>query len=496
MTPEETLIEVDRELAQRSLANYVQIAWSQIETNRLVWNWHMGAMCEALEALYRREIRRLVISLPPGGSKSLLISSLGPSWVWGPGGRPQEKFICTTYEQMLSEKNARLHRDLVASVWYQQRWGDRCKLSSREEAKVRLFSNDAKGWRFSTSVDGAVLGRHGTCIIGDDLVKIQDAGKLEVHDAAWDFWSRVLSTRQADPKTTTRCMIAQRLHEKDVPARCIEAGYHALIIPMRWDPRHYSFDKSKVPLPFEPRRNPDPRAVEGELYDKGRLDEESIAQLETDLGPGPAAAQLQQNPIPDAGLILKREHFENRYAKAPRRGRQLFVDAAFKGEETSDEVSISVGAREEQVIYAIDQVARRMDFLETIEEILRLQALHNATGVWIEDKANGSAIMTTLKKRIPGLNAWDPKGSSKPDRARATIPIRAAGNVLYPPEKECGTWWEKLVQQAVAFPKGANDDRVDSDVMMVLILGEVESFGDQLARALRRLRDGVRSLVT
>ena len=43
---------------------------------------HIHAMCEHLEAVARSEIKELIINVPPGCSKSTLVSILYPSWRW------------------------------------------------------------------------------------------------------------------------------------------------------------------------------------------------------------------------------------------------------------------------------------------------------------------------------------------------------------------------------------------------------------------------------
>lgn len=42
-------------------------------------NWHHGAICEHLEAVERGEIRNLIINIPPGGTKTELVSINWPA---------------------------------------------------------------------------------------------------------------------------------------------------------------------------------------------------------------------------------------------------------------------------------------------------------------------------------------------------------------------------------------------------------------------------------
>ena len=74
----------------------------------------------------------------------------------------------------------------------------------------------------------------------------------------------------------------------------------------------------------------------------------------------------------------------------------------------------------------------------------------------VEDKANGPAIVDTLKKELTGIIAISPQGS-KIARAQAHAPDLEAGNFWLP-----RTYWaEEFIEEAAAFPNGAHDDIVD-----------------------------------
>ena len=79
-TPDDDLAAFDTEWVKRKgFAEFVRRAWHKVEQTPLVWNWHMGAMCEHLEAVTRGEIDQLVMNVPPGHSKSLLANVLWPA---------------------------------------------------------------------------------------------------------------------------------------------------------------------------------------------------------------------------------------------------------------------------------------------------------------------------------------------------------------------------------------------------------------------------------
>ena len=76
----------------------------------------------------------------------------------------------------------------------------------------------------------------------------------------------------------------------------------------------------------------------------------------------------------------------------------------------------------------------------------------------IEDKANGSAIIQTLRSKYIGVISVTPKGG-KVSRVNAISPAIESGNVLLP---EGEPWVEEFIDEFTAFPAGAHDDCVDA----------------------------------
>jgi hypothetical protein len=96
---------VDQSLAQDRFAEFVRQAWPIVElATVLVWNWHLDALCEYLEAVAADDgIKRLIINIPPRSGKSLLASVLWPAWVWIR--RPATRWLFASYSASLSTKH-------------------------------------------------------------------------------------------------------------------------------------------------------------------------------------------------------------------------------------------------------------------------------------------------------------------------------------------------------------------------------------------------------
>lgn len=490
---------VEAELGRRSLAKFIRLAWDLVEPNPLIWGWHIDAMAEHLTAVTAGQIRNLLICVPPGCMKSLTVATFWPAWEWILD--PTIRYIFTSYQQDLSNKNAKLHRDLVLEEWFQRRWGAKrqpvpeadlplpVEISKSESRKINLFANTAKGFRYSVGMGGAVTGRHGDRLVFDDLAKAQDAeGKAAVRgDAikkANDFWFKVMATRKAT-ESARKVGIMQRLHHDDPAGRCIDSGdYVSLILPMEYDP-----DRKCV---VEVTGWEDPRTEEGELLWPARFSDETVEELRRELGSMTAAAQLDQNPSPKGGAVFQALWMGNRWESVPERARLIItVDCTFKDSNRSDYVVIQVWGHYNGHYYLVDQDRGKWGITKTKERILAMKAKHRRTvGVYIEDKANGPAIFQMLREEgVSGVVEWNPGRNSKEERAEATTPLWEAGNVWLPPDS-AAPWIAKYIAELTKFPVDKHDDQVDATTMALLILHRAQHSKQKSAYA--KMAKGVR----
>src|SRR4051812_48961995 len=78
---------LERAFCAASLAGFVRRAWPVLEPGTpYVHGRVIDAMAEHLEGVTSGEIRRLLITVPPGTAKSLVASVFWPAWTWGPKG--------------------------------------------------------------------------------------------------------------------------------------------------------------------------------------------------------------------------------------------------------------------------------------------------------------------------------------------------------------------------------------------------------------------------
>ena len=471
----QTLDTLDVALATKLFREFVPQAWKIVEPARVFLpNWHMDAIAEHLQAVTDGQIRRLLITVPPGHAKSLLVSVLWPAWEWV--NKPITRTIFTAYAESLAMRDSIRCRALIESDWYQAAFKPNWKLSSEQNTKS-WFENTATGFRYSTGVGGGAPGRRGDHVVCDDPL----SPKEQFSDAALEevlfWWDQVMSSRLNDLSTGAFVIIMQRLSERDLAEHVIQQGtYEHLNLPTEFDPKR----RAVTHLGWQ-----DPRSDEGELLFPALFPPQVISDAKKALGSQGFAAQHQQTPSPEEGGILKRhwwKYWQNPgqnlppvIVRVPDKGlveiAPVDLPETFDVELQSWDMSFKDGANTDYVAggvvgckganrYVLHTLRQRLDMPATVRAVkqLTLQFPHAITKL-VEDKANGPAVIASLKNEVMGLIAVEPQGG-KMSRAAAVSPEVEAGN-WYVPHPQIASWTEGFINELATFPNGAHDDLVD-----------------------------------
>lgn len=442
----------------KSLRQFVEQAWPTIEPQVFTPGWHLDAVCEHLQAVSTGQIRDLIINIPPRHTKSLVASVMWPAWEWGPFGCPKTRWMFTSYAGSLSVRDSVKCRRVIQSPWYQGRWGHVYQLTGDQNAKER-YDNDRSGYRLATSVDGAATGEGGDRIVVDDPHSLTDVHSDTIRQRAIDWWDQVMSTRVSDPKTGSRVIIMQRGHHDDLAGHIFATNpgkYEMLVLPAEFEVSR----RCVTSLGFR-----DPRREEGELLWPARFNVKDLGELKTQLGSYAASAQLQQRPSKLEGNIVKRHWWK--YYTLQELSELVFDfvfqswDMTFKGTQKADYVAGQVWGMIGANYYLLDRLKERMSFTETLSAFRRTGLKWPmATAKYVEAKANGEAVIDSLRQEISGIIPVNPHGT-KESRLFAVSPIVEAGNIYLPVRTEA-PWVDEFVEELCTFPTSPNDDEVDA----------------------------------
>lgn len=471
----------DIEQCGESFRFFVEQAWHVLEpATPFVPGLHVDAICEHLQAVSQNQIRDLMINVPPGHAKSLLAAVFWPAWVWGPFGHPESRWLTASYKQDLAIRDSTKCRTLIGSEWYQRRWP--IQFDSRQDAKER-YQNLATGVRVITSV-GVGTGERGDYILVDDPTSREQAESDIERKRANDWWSETMYNRVNNLATGHHIVIQQRLHQDDLTGSLLSKSHYVhLMLPQEYEPER----ACATQIGWK-----DPRTKAGELLWPARFGPQQVIDLKRELGSYAYSGQYQQRPAPATGGIFKRWWFgfwkpkymdlkpveirlldgqirKSRLIDLPDEFDELCQswDTAFRILNTADFVAGGVWGAKGPKRFLLEQRHGRMEFPDICEAIkLFGKRYPKIRATYIEDAANGSAIISTLRSTVSGIIAVKPEGG-KVARAHAVSPAVEAGDV-YLPHPAVAPWVNDFIEECAVFPNGTHDDQVDQMTQALL----------------------------
>lgn len=453
-----------KELAEQSLYEYIKQAWQVLEpSTRFIDGWHIGCLAEHLEAITAGQITRFICNVPPRYMKSLNVSVCWPTWEWGPRRMGYLRYLFSSYSAELVVKHSVDRRSLISSAWYQRNWADRFMMLSDNNRKSE-FSNNLRGVMSTTSTGAAATGKGGNRLVIDDPLNPEQAVSDTERTTANRHYGQTLYTRLDDKQRDAIVIIMQRLHTTDLVGHILdekkEQGWTVLRLEAEAEERKViTFPTSKrevvreVGDPLWPEREPPA----------------TLAQTKAALGSYAYAGQYQQRPAPLEGGVIKREWFaERRFSVSarPLTFDQIILsgDLAFKDFSTSSRVALHIWGQIGKNKYLLDRICTHLGFTDTLTSIRRLVSCWTDTArslavnaILIEDKANGPAVIETLRKELPGVIAIEPDGS-KVARLLAQSPQMEAGDVWISDEP----WGDEVIDALCFVPTGDNWDDPDA----------------------------------
>lgn len=447
-------IEASR-VKSRTLAGFIREAWHVVEPGTpLVWGWHIEAICQHLEAVTYGKISRVLINVPPGTMKSLIVSVFWPAWEWGPCGMPHLRYYTTSFKDELVTRDTRKMRDLVFSDWYQARWGH---LVKEERGGEKNFSNDRQGWRIGSAWT-SLTGERGHRLIIDDPHSTEQAESEAERKRAVRIFRESAPSRIVDPQTSAIIIVMQRLHVNDISGVALAVGgYVHLMLPMEFEEGR----RCETSIGWR-----DPRTYEGELLFPERFSREVVERDKAIMGTFAVAGQYQQRPTPREGALFRREWF--RVVKAAPAGVRWvrYWDLAATADQMGADPAYTAGVK----------LGRTADGRYIIGDVNRLRAEGTGVRRMMRDTARddgphceigfpqdpgqaGKVQAQDLVAMLPGYIArYYRETGDKLSRADPVAAQAEAGNISLVE----GSWNDAFIDEAVSFPGGKFKDQIDA----------------------------------
>jgi predicted phage terminase large subunit-like protein len=422
---------------------------------------------EAIAWAYTTLGARLLISLPPQEGKSSRVTKFGSLWALGQD--PERRIGIASYAQSLAEGFGREVRNTITTFNGDEDTLDLGLRVAPDYGSARRWQLDGhRGGVVCVGIGSGLTGRPlDALVIDDPFADAVQAGSAYYRGRVWDWWQSVGSPRLAPGAPVI--VILTRWHEDDLAGRLVKAedGHRWRVINIPALADHDPGKGQTDPLGREP----------GEWLQsaRGRTAAE-WEQIRISVGSRVFTALYQGRPSPDAGNVWQRQWWRryqvplwSQHPTVPgaylvRDVDELIMswDMAFKDTKGSDFVVGQVWARRGADVFLLDQVHKRLSFTDTLIAFAALVARWpQATAKYVEDKANGTAVISTLRTKVPGLLPVNPT-DSKYGRATAVAPFVEAGNVFLPDKLIALFDADALIDEAAGFPNGAHDDQVDA----------------------------------
>lgn len=423
-------------------------------------NWHHKRVCDALEDVIQGKIKRLIINVPPGSSKTELavINFIAR----GLAINPRARFLHLSYSADLAELNSAKAKELVTSQEFQSVFPIPIKSDSNARGRWNVVGQDgiSIGGCYATSTLGQVTGfRAGHladgfqgAIIIDDPLKPADSLSKTKRDSVNNAYINTVQSRKASPDTPV-IVIMQRLAEEDLTGFLLNGGdgheWHHIKIPAIGDDGN-SYWPEKEPI-------------------------ESLLQLK-EKGNFTFEGQYQQEPYILGGELIRGDWFK-RYAELPGwrefSRRAVFADTAMKtGQENDYTVFIDALLMRTGQVYILNLWRKKVDavgLLSLAKDIWASVSVNNgresipaASALYIEDKASGTGLIQQLRHEqgfIPVIPIERTK--DKLTRVMEVQPRIQSGQVFIP---ESAPWVVDFISECEAFTANdthKHDDQID-----------------------------------
>lgn len=474
---------------------FFKAAWHTVEGVEYKDEPYVKFLCDHAEALVRSgmddtefDINRLLVNIPPGHSKSMIMVVMLLAWVWTID--PTAFMIFCHKDITLARDMARKTRQVITSAWYRDMFPG---IDIKEDAtKVDRFYNNHGGGRAAVTTRQQITGAHaksakvGGIIVVDDPDRPDDSQNEQEETQKW--YRGVLPTRFGDLSESKIIVVQQRVNHRDLSSYILDSneGYTHVCLPMHYDPERHC--KTVV--------GEDWRTEPGELLSPMRNNEAVIARVAEQMGnPRHVDSQFEQKPSADDGEIFRVEFFDARYDNLPEVATHtLSCDLTFTGKKSSDYAVLQHWAEshENGKHYLINQIREKMGFVDTANRIIQyLKIMGGSPNILIEKAANGFAVVEILTAAgVENIHEFATGRNSKEQRASTVSYLFDRGDVLYPRNEP--KWFAEYVREMTTFPQARHDDQVDATTMYL-----AWATGDQsvdLAAAFKFAREMVQQI--
>lgn len=431
---------------------------------------HLVFLNMQLVRLARREITRLLVTMPPQHGKSWTCSKYFPAWYLKRF--PDHRIILASYEADFAATWGGEVRDVIEAE--PEVFG--FTVDRRSKARNRWSLRGHLGGMHTAGIGGPITGKGAHLFIIDDPVKNDVEAQSEaIQERNWNWYRTVAHTRLRRDEDGTMpaviLLIQTRWHEADLAGKILDEHGE------RWEVVNLpALAEEGDPLG---RRPGEPLCPE--LHPLEDLEEARAVSASA------WSALYQQRPTAEGGGRFRRQNF--RYwstARAdqdyyrlhgplgdelvPKAGALRFttIDLAGTTKRKSDWSVFAVwdliparidneGRDRPSLLLLVDRVRERVESVDHLHLLEQVDAMYDPAWHGIEEEKFGlTLVQSAIRSGFPIIPL--PTDRDKWVRSEIAATMIANGRIFFP---RAAPWLSEWEHELLLFPNAAHDDQVD-----------------------------------
>lgn len=442
--------------------SFFRWCWPVLSKEDFVPNWHIREIAYKLQEVgldiinrRRPQYLKYLFSVPPGSTKSSLISQCWPVWLWAHD--PSLKILVGSYADDAAVKNSFAAKNIIKSEDFRAIFGQLFKkMHGKELTLVRDLNDDWQnnfgGQYYATTITGQATSMHFHVIIQDDAMNAAIADSDSKRTASNRLNDHTFPSRKVNKEITPTVYVMQRFHEDDTIGHELKKNEECYYMC----------------LPAELTDNVSPPEMRdyyiNGLLDPVRLNREVLTKYKIDLGSFGYSGQFLQSPYPEEGGHIRKDWIMFCDNVPGTIAYDLWIDGAYTIDKANDPTGFmvagfDVATNRLYIRYAVSKWLTTPDVLKEIDAIIRDHG-NQATMIRIEPKASGYSFIQLIETertynvaRITGRLVQDGKMA----RVKYAAPKVESSRVWL----MRGNWNDEFITQLTAFPNYAHDEYPD-----------------------------------
>ena len=449
------------DLARCDFGTFVELAFPILHPGKtLEYAPYLDVLVTLLEGCAAGRNPRVIVNLPPGFMKSMLISIMYVAWRLGVD--PTVKFVCISYGDDLANKHAASTRKLMQSPVYKAIFPGTV-LDKKSEGWLVTTKG---GYRYATAVGSDITGFRPTEIIVDDPIEPEEGSSELVKQKLRSWISSSVLTRFEDNAKNVFILVMHRIAPDDIAGTLQkQGGYKTVSMPLVAEKRQkFVTRKGEVIMTRQP----------GELLHPGRMTLEQLERLKREISPHAFASQYQQRPVL-GGSGMCSIHRLARYDEPPEF--ELTIHSWDIGATVEGNASVCTkwGAAKDSDgrdnIYLTDVVRLKLELPDVRAAIKAHDRLDRPDLIAIDHRGAGIGVYLDLRKagyrHVYHASKEGQSNDSKIDRFGKALLNMYDAVVKFP---ESAPFLDDVLYALATFPELKEFDLIDSITQLVAFM--------------------------